>query len=122
MPSQVLPASVERVQRTPTMTPTPSQAQSAPLPLAKLRTGSSAQTVQREEDPPQVTNPPDPRANGASQEARLPIATVVTEPVEDQAEELMNSEDREDLDEVAKAILPLVKRLLTLERERRSFR
>jgi hypothetical protein len=120
-----MPASAERVQRTPAA---PSQAassarraQSAPLPLAKLRTGSSVQTVQREETP-QPATASSASSNGASQEVTLPVTTLVTEPANDQEEEITNSDDREDLDEVAKAILPLVKRLLTLERERRSFR
>jgi hypothetical protein len=124
-PSRLSRTSGESVQRTPVA---PSQAESgarraqtASLPLAKLRTGST-QTVQREESPAPTTNSSTARANGASQETTLPVATVVTKPVDDQEEEGINSDDREDLDDVAKAILPLVKRLLTLERERRSFR
>ncbi|HXF62690.1 MAG TPA: hypothetical protein VNK95_13795, partial [Caldilineaceae bacterium] len=100
-------------------------ARQATMPLAKLRTGTGAETVQRQTEGGQR---PDAPPVEAAQTARPAPPAVAGQPPTGKVargggvEEMLNTDDREDLDEVARAILPLVKRLLTTERERRLFR
>jgi hypothetical protein len=108
------------------------------LPLAKLRTAPDKQVAQRDVDDVdnafvgasaansararvQTENFGGAARNGviqraADQQTTLPVATVRAEPQQ------KADDDAPDLDRLARAILPVIKRMLAIERERRNPR